>query len=239
MDIFGTTSTYTYSTTSFRKSSVVPGISLHSAVHSTTQTNLQDDLISFLSYVRTKEIPIIPISCPEIRCVLGQGLSFFVNGAEIPETYIDPLSGVEFPKGMVVAMKRSVVHDGMTDIIGSRIKVLFNEILTMCHPPLLAHPNIVKPLGVCFEIEGPANAGLAMPVLVVECAELGNLAEVLETARKEERPLVFEEKLALCVDVAHGLEVLHACGQSFLCPFLLHLRWLTPLLSLRHCSWRR
>ena len=190
----------------------MPGISLHSAVHSTTQTNLQDDLISFLSYVRTKEIPIIPISCPEIRCVLGQGLSFFVNGAEIPETYIDPLSGVEFPKGMIVAMKRSVVHDGMTDIIGSRIKVLFNEILTMCHPPLLAHPNIVKPLGVCFEIEGPANAGLAMPVLVVECAELGNLAEVLEIARKEERPLVFEEKLALCVDVAHGLEVLHACG---------------------------
>jgi serine/threonine protein kinase/ankyrin repeat protein len=211
MDVFGTTSTYICPRTSFKKSSVVPGVSLHSAIHSATQTNLQDDLISFLSYVRTKEIPIIPIGLPDVRCVLGQGLSFLVNGAEVPETYIDRLSGVEFPKGMIVAMKRSAVHDGMTDIIGSRIKVLFNEVLTMCHPPLLAHPNIVKLLGICFEIEGPMVAGLAMPVLVVECAESGNLAEVLETARKEERPLGFEEKLALCVDVAHGLEILHAC----------------------------
>jgi Protein tyrosine and serine/threonine kinase len=218
MDVFGTTSTYICPRTSFKKSSVVPGVSLHSAIHSVTQTNLQDDLISFLSYVRTKEIPIMPIGLPDVRCVLGQGLSFLVNGAEVPETYIDRLSGIEFPKGMIVAMKRSAVHDGMTDIIGSRIKVLFNEVLTMCHPPLLAHPNIVKLLGICLEIEGPEISKIAMPVLVVECAELGNLAEVLETARKEERPLGFEEKLALCVDVAHGLEILHACGQSFIWP---------------------
>jgi hypothetical protein len=210
MDIFGAaSSTYIYS-------SAVPGVSLHSAIHdSTTQTILQDDLISLLSYVRTKKIPIIPISIPDIRVVLGQGLSFLVNGAEMPNTYIDYLSRVEFPKGMIVAMKRSATHGGMMDLIGSRIKVLFNEILIMSHPPLLAHPNIVKLLGICFEIEGPEICGIAMPVLVVECAELGNLAEVLETARKEERPLGFEEKLALFVDVAHGLEVLHACGQSF------------------------
>ena len=190
------------------------GVSLHSVIYSTTEINLQDDLISLLSYVRTKKIPIIPISVPDVRCVLGRGLSFLVNGAEMPETYTDHVSGVEFPKGMIVAMKRSVVHEGMTDLIGSRIKILFNEILTMCHAPLLAHPNIVKLLGICFEIEGPAISGIAMPVLVVECAELGNLAEVLETARKEERPLSFEEKLALYVDVANGLDVLHACGQS-------------------------
>ena len=82
----------------------------------------------------------------------------------------------------------------------------------MCHPPLLAHPNIVKLLGIGFEIEGPPGFERAMPVLIPECAELGSLAEILETARKEDQPLGFEEKLALCIDVAHGLEVLHACG---------------------------
>ena len=53
----------------------------------------------------------------------------------------------------------------------------------------------------------------AMPVLILEVAELGNLAEVLEIARKEERPLRFEDKLSMCLDIAHGLEILHACGQ--------------------------
>lgn len=48
----------------------------------------------------------------------------------------------------------------------------------------------------------------------MECAELGNLAEVLETARKEDRALSFDEKISLCIDIAHGLEILHACGQQ-------------------------
>lgn len=53
-----------------------------------------------------------------------------------------------------------------------------------------------------------------MPVLIVECAELGNLAEVLETARKEDRALSFDEKIYLCIDIVHGLKILDACGQQ-------------------------
>lgn len=68
-------------------------------------------------------------------------------------------------------------------------------------------------VGVGFETEGPISSQKAVPVLFPECAELGNLADVLETARKEERPLTFDEKLALCSDVAHGLEILHKCGM--------------------------
>jgi Protein tyrosine and serine/threonine kinase len=210
MDVFGTTYSYTSS-----KVTTVPGASLHSAIYSTPSTNLQDDLISFLSYVKAQKIPIIPISLPDVRSRLGQGVSFLVNGAEMPETYVDRMTGIFFPKGMIVAMKRAIMNDSMTDIIGNRIKVIFNEVLTMRHPPLLAHPNIVKLLGIGFEVEGPTGFEHAMPVLIPECAELGNLAEILETARKEDRPLDFEEKLALCIDVAHGLEVLHACGQPF------------------------
>ena len=52
-----------------------------------------------------------------------------------------------------------------------------------------------------------------MPVLIPECAELGNLAEVLETARKEDRAIAFEDKISLCLDIAHGIEILHACGK--------------------------
>ena len=130
----------------------------------------------------------------------------------MPKTYLDPVSGATFPKGMVVAFKRAVVNRDMPDPIGNRIAAIFNELITMHHPPLLAHPNIVKLLGIGFETEGPSDNQNAMPVLIPECAELGNLAEVLETARREDQPLGFAEKMSLCLDIAHGLEILHACG---------------------------
>ncbi|CAF9913320.1 MAG: hypothetical protein ALECFALPRED_008750 [Alectoria fallacina] len=208
--------TVTYSTVfpvrSRRKSSLVAGATLHSAIYPTSATILQDSLISFLSYIKTQNIPILPVTKPDIRSVLGQGASFMVNGAEVPETYVDPVSGTVFPQGMTVAFKRAILNRAvMKDPIAGRIHVILNELLTMHHPPLRAHPNIVKLLGVGFETEGPSDDQRAMPVLIPECAELGNLAEVLETARKEDRPLEFEEKLSLCLDIAHGLEILHAC----------------------------
>ena len=216
LDFFDTYSTSTAATSasrSRRKSSVVPGISIHSAIHATTPTTLQDTLISFLSYIKTWSIPILPVTKPDIRTVLGQGASFLVNGVELPWDYIDPATGKLFPKGETVAFKRAVLGKDMTDTVADRIRVISNELLTTCHPPLRSHPNIVTLHGIAFETEGPADALNAMPVLVPEVAELGNLAEVLETARKEDRALSFQEKLALCIDIAHGLEILHACGK--------------------------
>lgn len=138
------------SISSRRKSSVVAGATQHAAIRSTCSTTFQDDLISFLSYVKTENIPILPVTKPDIRSVLGQGASFLVNGAEVPETYVDPVAGTVFPQGMVVALKRSISNAEI-----GRIPVIFNELVTMHHPPLRAHPNIVKLLGVGFETEGP------------------------------------------------------------------------------------
>ena len=196
------------------RSSTIPGATLHPAIYSTSSTILRDNLISFLSYVKTRDIPILPVTRPDVRSVLGQGASFLVNGAEMPETYTDPVSGTTYPQGKTVAFKRAVLSGDMHPI-QDRIRVLFNEILTMQHPPLIAHPNIVKLYGVAFETENMGVGSLqnAIPVLILEVAELGNLAEVLETAKREERPLRFEDKVSLCLDIAHGLEILHACGS--------------------------
>ncbi|KAI4257184.1 MAG: hypothetical protein L6R42_005819 [Xanthoria sp. 1 TBL-2021] len=210
-DTYSTTASTNRSTSSRRKSSVIPGISIHSAIHATTSTVFQDTLISFLSYIKTQNIPILPVTKPDIRTVLGQGASFLVNGVELPKDYVDPVSGTLFSQGEVLAFKRAVLNKDMGDPIADRIRVISNELLTTCHPPLRSHPNIVKLHGIAFETEGPADALNAMPVLVPECAELGNLAEVLETARKEDRAIAFHDKISLCIDIAHGLEILHAC----------------------------
>jgi serine/threonine protein kinase len=139
-----------------------------------------------------------------------------VNGAELPKTYVDPISGVWLRQGMIVAFQRAIIKGDMEDPVADRIRVIFNELLTMQHPPLSAHPNIVNLLGIDFENEGLHGSQIAMPVLIPECAELGNLAEVLRTARREDRLLNYEETMSLCLDVAHGLEVLHACGEYIL-----------------------
>lgn len=215
LDFFAS-DTFSSYTTSFpfrtrRRSSVVPGASRHLAIFSTSTTVLHDTLISFLSYIKTYDIPILPVTKPDIRTVLGEGASFLVNGAEVPRHYVDPSTGRLFPKGTIVALKRAKLSKDMEDLTADRIRVIFNELLTMNHAPLAAHPNIVNLLGVGFETEGPSDTQTVIPVLVLECAELGNLAEILETARKEDRPLAFHEKMSLCLDVAQGLEILHAC----------------------------
>lgn len=196
------------------KSPGIPGASQHSAIFSACPVSFHDDLLSFLAYIKTRQIPIFSVALPDVRSVLGRGASFFVNGAEMPDTHIDEITRDTYEKGSVVALKRAVVPPGTKSIqdgLAKRINLLFNEVLTMRHPPLAAHPNIVQLLGIGFESEGPDSDRNVMPTLVPECAELGNLAEVLETAKREERPLSFDEKLAFCVDVAHGLEALHAC----------------------------
>ncbi|KAL8835009.1 MAG: hypothetical protein Q9176_007152 [Flavoplaca citrina] len=216
-DTYSTTTSTSRSTQSRRKSSVIPGISIHSAIHATTSTVFQDTLISFLSYIKTQNIPILPVTKPDIRTVLGQGASFLVNGVELPRDYADPVTGALFPQGELLAFKRAVLNKDMGNPIADRIRVISNELLTTCHPPLRSHPNIVKLHGIAFETEGPADALNAMPVLVPECAELGNLAEVLETARKEDRAIAFEDKISLCLDIAHGIEILHACDFNLHC----------------------
>lgn len=199
-----------------QKSSIVAGATLHSAIYPTVATPVHDSLISFLSYIKTRDIPILPVAKPDIRSGLGQGASFLVNGAEMPEDYNDPITGLSIKLGTILAFKRAILNPDMGNPTADRIRVIFNELITMYHPPLRGHPNIVDLLGVGFETEGPSDSQNVMPVLVPECAELGNLAEVLEVARKEDRALSFDDKISLCLDVAHGLEILHACGKSAL-----------------------
>ena len=210
--------TESYSTkipiSSDRKSSSVYGATKSNAIYSTSQIVLHDTLTALLSYIKYFNVSILPVNKPDMRTVLGQGTSFLVNGCEMPKFHVNPVTGETIRQGTVVAMKRSRLKKRMKKIVADRIGVIHNELLTMLHPPLAAHPNIVNLLGVSFEVEGAQGEERTLPTLITECAEPGNLAEVLETARKEERPLSFETKIALCLDVAYGLEILHACGES-------------------------
>ena len=117
----------------------IPGVSQHSAIFSACPVSFHDDLLSFLAYIKTRQIPIFSVALPDVRSVLGRGASFFVNGAEMPDTHIDEVTRDIYKKGSVVALKRAVVPTGTKSIrdgLAKRINLLFNEVLTMTHPSL-------------------------------------------------------------------------------------------------------
>ena len=53
----------------------------------------------------------------------------------------------------MVALKRAKVNEDMLDPIADRVSAILNELVTRPHPPLLAHPNIIRLLGIDFETE--------------------------------------------------------------------------------------
>ena len=61
------TTTFPMTMRSRRKSSIIAGATLHSAIFPTSSTIVHDSLISFLSYVKTQEIPILPVTKPDVR----------------------------------------------------------------------------------------------------------------------------------------------------------------------------
>lgn len=128
------------SVSSRRKSSSIPGATDLCAIYSTSKIVLHDTMTAFVSYSKTCDIPILPVTKPDIRTVLGQGASFLVNGCVFPTDYVDPSTGQRIPEGTVVAMKRARFRDWMDREIADRISVIYNELLTMMHPPSVLLP---------------------------------------------------------------------------------------------------
>lgn len=80
------------------------------------------------------------------------------------------------------------------------------ELNALTHPPIQAHPNIVDFLGLAWG-NNPFNPAHKLPVIVVEYAEHGTLADLLKAAALSQI-----ERGSLCLDVALGLQVIHECG---------------------------
>ncbi|TVY16957.1 Serine/threonine-protein kinase HT1 [Lachnellula arida] len=86
------------------------------------------------------------------------------------------------------------------------MKAAMMEIFALVHPPLLKHPNIVDFLGLAWG-SNYYNPSHRMPVLVVEYAEHGNLAQLQE--RENLEPSM---RSTMALDIGAGLQVLHQCG---------------------------
>ncbi|KAF3317569.1 hypothetical protein TWF173_010337 [Orbilia oligospora] len=88
----------------------------------------------------------------------------------------------------------------ISNVLTARLKSVLLEIEVLFYPPLANHKNIVKLLGISWDIE---SNGLT-PFLVMEFASFGSLNKLLLT-----EAVTDSEKLSLCAGIADGLKSLH------------------------------
>lgn len=131
---------------------------------------------------------------------IGGGAQFdtFTSQLDIPGT----------SRGMnIVAIKRihrdarDKIEDGTQgDDVRRKLRDIMTEFQFLCHKPFRKHENIIKLLAYGWEQD------FAAPVLVLEYADLGNLEGYLADTAEVSWSL----KRQICLDIAAGLEMLHA-----------------------------
>lgn len=110
-----------------------------------------------------------------------------------------------------VAAKQSKFEwhsDRPLELSDSRIRKhlhhMYLEIMALTMPGLRDHPNIIR----LFAWSMCALSYRVVPQLVMELAT-SNLTQIVSSKTERLSP---EQRLALCMDVAHGLDAIHHCG---------------------------
>lgn len=97
------------------------------------------------------------------------------------------------------------------DRLRSYFRTLELEILSLCHPPLRDHRNIIDLISWGYDYP-TLDATKCLPVLIMEKA-MTSLSDFLQSETKPGGArLSWETKHQLCLDISEGLEILHRNG---------------------------
>jgi serine/threonine protein kinase len=88
----------------------------------------------------------------------------------------------------------------------TRLAAVIREIRVFAHPPLQAHPNIVRLLGSVWEDEDGAQMS---PVSILEYADQGSLLDLLEF--EVMLIMLYKCREHICLDISNDLDALHQC----------------------------
>lgn len=149
------------------------------------------DLISLLTVIQKCEVEFLTTTWQPALESLGEGAI-----AEVSQSLVNRRLGF--------AYKRSSDED--SDRLPASFKHMISEILALESPQVRLHPNVAHLEGVCWEVKN----GFALPVLVFQKAELGDLRAFLQSERSA--GLDFDARLQVCLGIAKGVASLHDSG---------------------------
>jgi serine/threonine protein kinase len=138
----------------------------------------------------------------ELGIPIGDGATFQV---EKKRTYVSKIGmkWVAAKRAKVVVPKRFTAELSMNDETYRRLKAVLLEVEVLSHPRIRQHQNIAPLIGYTWDETASGYA----PILVMELATFGDARKLLSSTKLSD-----EEKVALCGDIASGLEALHTCS---------------------------
>lgn len=160
-----------------------------------TSFNSPYNLLSLLATAQDKQVDFLPITWDEATSARG-------SQASISQSFFNEKLSYVFKR-----LHRNFKYPA-DEIIA--LRTVISEIIVLGHPEIRGHPNIVRLVGVCFEID--AQTKIPWPVLVLQKAEHGDLKKFIESPRG--KGLSLRERLDLCVDVAAAVTLMHREGKS-------------------------
>ncbi|KAM0482366.1 hypothetical protein ACHAPX_002883 [Trichoderma viride] len=156
-------------------------------------SNSPYNLLSLLATAQDRQIDFLSITWDEATSDRG-------GQASISQSFFNEKLSYVFKR-----LHRSFKYPA-DEIIA--LRAVISEIIVLGHPEIRGHPNIVRLVGVCFEID--AQTKIPWPVLVLQKAEHGDLKKFMESPRG--KGLSLRERLDLCVDVAAAITLMHREG---------------------------
>lgn len=170
----------------------------------------QLDLLDFIFFVTSRNIPVLMKAefKPHDRWgLLGEGASYLAYKVRD----IDSPDGVGrfWAPGEDIVLKRTYATSSIhttSKHTQSRFLPVMSELAILWNKSIMEHYNIVKCLGVTWDIEQDTELSI-WPVLILEYCECGSLAGYVKN-------LSFEEGFQICVSLADALLCLHSCGVA-------------------------
>ncbi|RFU74987.1 serine threonine kinase [Trichoderma arundinaceum] len=151
------------------------------------------NLLSLLATAQEKEVDFLPITWDEATADRG-------GQASISQSFFNEKLSYVFKR-----LHRNFKYPA-EEIIA--LRAVISEVIILGHPEIRGHPNVVRLVGVCFEIDRQTK--IPWPVLVFQKAEYGDLKKFMDSPRGRE--LGLRERLDLCVDIAAAITLMHREG---------------------------
>lgn len=176
-----------------------------------------------INYVVKSDLPLVYLSPDAVDSSrrLGRGATFNVSRQAVSQsiapsrivsettTFTVQTQAARPPRPISVVYKVANIRfgaNGEPELTYRTAAINFlTELHTLLHPPLYQHANIVKIQGPAWG-SNPLTPELRLPVLVLEYAEHGSLADVLQRSILEDHI-----KPRICLDISLGLQAMHRC----------------------------
>ncbi|KAK6359240.1 hypothetical protein TWF696_000404 [Orbilia brochopaga] len=164
-----------------------------STKESQSAAELEDgyDLLSFLAAAQSNDVDFLPITWEADLGKVGAG-----GTSQIQQSFLN--------LDLSYVFKR--IHRGIDEPYAFR--ALVSEIAILGHKDIRGHPNIVRLIGVTWDILSASEA--IWPTLVFRKSEHGDLRRFMKSDAG--KGLDFDGRLKLCNDLAVGIAALHAVG---------------------------